>query len=100
MAITAVQQIRRMGGGAQSHLMLASDGFLYVVKFRNNPQHVRVLANELLASRLGAAIGLSVPPSEVIEVSGWLISHTPELSIELRHGPQRCLPGLHFASRW
>ena len=48
VAVIATQQIRRMRGGAQSHLMLASDGHLYVVKFRNNPQHVRVLANELL----------------------------------------------------
>ena len=57
MAVMAIQQIRRMRGGAQSHLMLASDNHLYVVKFRNNPQHVRVLANELLATRLGAAVG-------------------------------------------
>ena len=62
MAVIAIQQIRRMRGGAQSHLMLASDKNLYVVKFRNNPQHVRVLANELLATRLAAAIGLAVPP--------------------------------------
>src|ERR1700691_6171718 len=91
VAVMAIQQIRRMRGGAQSHLMLASDGNLYVVKFSNNPQHVRVLANELLATRLGAAVGLAVPPSEVIEVSGWLIRNTPEPSIELRHGAQRCL---------
>jgi hypothetical protein len=68
MAVVAIQQIRRMRGGAQSHLMLASDGHLYVVKFRNNPQHVRVLANEFLATRLAAAVGLAVPSSEVIEV--------------------------------
>jgi hypothetical protein len=45
VAVIAIQQIRRMRGGAQSHLMLASDNNLYVVKFRNNPQHERVLAN-------------------------------------------------------
>ncbi len=100
MAVVAIQQIRRMRGGAQSHLMLASDGHLYVVKFRNNPQHVRVLANELLATRLAAAVGLAVPPSEVIEVSAWLIQNTEELSIELRGGAQRCEAGLHYASRW
>jgi hypothetical protein len=100
VAVIAVQQIRRMRGGAQSHLMLASDNNLYVVKFRNNPQHVRVLANEFLATRLAAAIGLTVPPSEVIEVSEWLIQNTAELTIELRGGAQRCQPGLHFASRW
>ena len=95
-----MQQIRRMRGGAQSHLMLASDGNLYVVKFRNNPQHVRVLANEFLATRLAAAVGLAVAPSEVIEVSEWLIENTGELTIELRAGAQRCQAGLHFASRW
>ena len=100
VAVIAIQQIRRMRGGAQSHLMLASDNNLYVVKFRNNPQHVRVLANELLATRLAAAVGLAVPPSEVIEVSDWLIQNTAELTIELRGGAQRCQPGLHFASRW
>jgi hypothetical protein len=100
VAVIAIQQIRRMRGGAQSHLMLASDNNLYVVKFRNNPQHVRVLANELLATRLAEAVGLAVPPSEVIEVSDWLIEHTEELTIELRGGAQRCQPGLHYASRW
>jgi len=100
VALIAIQQIRRMRGGAQSHLMLASDNNLYVVKFSNNPQHVRVLANELLATRLAAAIGLAVPPSDVIEVSEWLICNTPELQIELRGGPRPCQPGLHFASRW
>jgi hypothetical protein len=80
--------------------MLASDSNLYVVKFRNNPQHVRVLANELLATRLAAAIGLSVPHSQVIEVTDWLIRNTPELHMEFRGGTRPCLAGLHFASRW
>jgi hypothetical protein len=100
MAVMAIQQIRRMRGGAQSHLMLASDGNLYVVKFSNNPQHVRVLANELLATRLAAALGLAVPESEVIEVTEWLIRNTPDLTIEQRGGALRCQAGLHFASRW
>ena len=100
MAVMAIQQIRRMRGGAQSHLMLASDGNLYVVKFSNNPQHVRVLANELLATRLAAAVGLAVPESEVIEVTDWLIRNTQDLTIEQPGGAQRCRPGLHFASRW
>lgn len=88
-----------MRGGAQSHLMLASDGNLYVVKFQNNPQHTRVLANELLATRLGAAIGLSVPHAEVVEVTEWLIHNTPDLSLELKGGSFRCQAGLQFGSR-
>jgi hypothetical protein len=46
-----------MRGGAQSQLMLGADGKLWVVKFQNNPQDVRVLANELIATRLAAAVG-------------------------------------------
>ena len=100
VAVLAVQQIRRMRGGAQGQLMLGADGNLYVVKFRNNPQHMRVLANELLASRLAAAAGLTVPHAEIVEVTGWLIENTPELDMDLGRSRERCLPGLHLGSRF
>lgn len=99
MAVCAVQQVKRMRGGAQSHLMICSDGDLYVVKFQNNPQHLRVLANEMLATRLAEAAGLSVPKCEVIEVSEWLIGSTPELDLELGSRRERCKPGLQFGSK-
>jgi len=41
-----------MRGGAQSHLMRCDDGDYYIVKFQNNPQGVRILANELLVPHL------------------------------------------------
>jgi len=44
--LRALEQIRRMRGGAQSHLMRCDDGYYYVVKFQNNPQHRRILVNE------------------------------------------------------
>ena len=44
----AVEEIRRMRGGAQAHLMRCADDNYYVVKFQNNPQGRRILANELL----------------------------------------------------
>ena len=59
--ISAVQHLRPLRGGAQSHLLRASDGTWYVTKFQNNPQHIRVLANEMLATRLGSALGLPMP---------------------------------------
>src|SRR5271166_5034186 len=55
--LRAVEQIRRMRGGAQSHLMRCSDGNYYVVKFQNNPQRRRILVNELLGTRLAARLG-------------------------------------------
>ncbi|MDE3104431.1 MAG: phosphatidylinositol kinase [Acidobacteriota bacterium] len=101
MAILAVQAIRRMRGGAQSQLMLGSDGKLWVVKFQNNPQHLRVLANELLATRLAAAAGLSVPACDVVEVTEWLVSHTPEMWLELQRGVrQPYAAGLQFGSQF
>jgi hypothetical protein len=100
VAVLAVQQIRRMRGGAQGQLMLGADGHVYVVKFQNNPQHTRVLANELIASRLAAAAGLTVPESELVEVSSWLIDNTPELEIDLGRTKVRCQAGLQFGSRF
>jgi len=53
--ISAVQHLRPLRGGAQSHLLRASEGACYVTKFQNNPQPIRVLANEMLATRHSAA---------------------------------------------
>jgi hypothetical protein len=100
LAVVALQQIRKMRGGAQSHLMLGSDGEAYVVKFQNNPQHVRVLANELMATKLGAALGLTVPICDVVEVSEWLVENTRELSLEIGDARvEPCRAGLQFGSR-
>lgn len=95
-----MQQIRRMRGGAQGQLMLGADGHVYVVKFQNNPQHRRVLANELMASRLAEAAGLTVPETDLVEVSSWLIENSPELEIDLGSTHVRCEAGLQFGSRF
>ena len=81
-SLSAIAHIRRLRGGSQSHLLRASDGNLYVTKFQNNPQHVRVLANEMFATRLGHVLGLPMPQVQVIEVPDWLTVNTPELSVE------------------
>jgi hypothetical protein len=97
----AVQAIRRMRGGAQSQLMLGADSQLWVVKFKNNPQHIRVLANEFIAGRIAEALDLPVPRSDVLEVSEWLIANTPEMVIDGGRGKlERCAPGLQFGSRF
>jgi len=80
--------------------MLGADGQVYVVKFQNNPQHTRVLANELLASRLALAAGLTAPEVELVEVSSWLVENTPELEMDLGRTRVRCQPGLQFGSRF
>jgi len=100
LAVLAVQAIRRMRGGAQSQLMLGADGKLWVVKFQNNPQHLRVLANELIATRLAAAVGLTVPPSDVVEVTEWLVANTLEMQLESGRGRERYVAGLQFGSQF
>lgn len=96
----AVQHIRRMRGGSQSHLMRASDGHFFVVKFQNNPQHIRILANEMFATRLGQWLGLPMPRVEVIEVSDWLITHSPELRVDIGGAATPCSSGRQLGSQY
>lgn len=95
----AVEQVHRMRGGAQSHLMRCSNQAYYVVKFQNNPQGLRILANELPGTRLAARLGLSVAEPEVVEVRAELIAHTEDLVIQLARGRAPCKAGKQFGSR-
>ncbi len=98
--VRAVEFVRRMRGASQPCLLRCEDGGNYVVKFRNNPQHVRVLANEMLASRLAMLIGLPVPEPAFVEVSRDLITGNPLLEFEIGTRREPCLPGLQFGSRF
>src|ERR1700736_2251777 len=100
--LCAMEQIRRMLGKAQSHLMRRSDGrdhdLYYVVKLQNNPQHGRVLVNELLGTRLAARMGLPTPPIAIVDVGEDLVRLTPDLCIERPRSRMPCRPGLQFGS--
>ena len=81
--LRAVEHIRRMRGGAQAHLMRCSDDHYYVVKFQNNPQHPRILANEVLGTILAGWLGLPTAPFAVVEVEQELIRLTEELVMQV-----------------
>ena len=98
--LQAIEQIRRMRGGAQSYLMRCSDGNYYVVKFQNNPQHRRILVNELLGTRLAGRLGLPTVPVSVVEVAEELIRLTPELCVETPWARIPCAAGLQFGSQY
>ncbi|MGH9594456.1 MAG: HipA family kinase [Bryobacteraceae bacterium] len=100
MLLRAVEHIRRMRGGAQSHLMRCSDERYYVVKFQNNPQHLRILANEMLGTELARRLGLPAPPFVAVEVGQELIALTSELVMHLGMSSTPCCAGLQFASRY
>jgi hypothetical protein len=57
--------------------MLAADNAYYVVKFRNNPQHPRVLVNELVCYVLLGYLQLPVPDWEIVEVPPELLNLRP-----------------------
>jgi hypothetical protein len=98
--VRALEQVRRMRGGAQSHLMRCSDGGYYVVKFQNNPQGLRILVNELLGTRLAARLGLRVPEVNVVSVDQELIARTDDLVMQLGRGRNPCVAGKQFGSRY
>ncbi|HKN37440.1 MAG TPA: hypothetical protein VJX16_29710 [Terriglobales bacterium] len=64
----------------------------------NPPQHIRVLANEMLATRLGLALGLPMPQVVVIEVSDSLIEHAEDLRIQLAGQEIPCRSGKQLGS--
>jgi hypothetical protein len=80
--------------------MRCDDEGYYIVKFQNNPQHLRILANEMLATRLAARLGLCVPQVEVVEVRTELIAYTTELVIQLGMGRMPCSAGKQFGSQF
>jgi len=98
--VTAQVFIRKMRGQSQPHLIAADDGFCYVVKFFNNPQGHRILANELISSLLLQAVGIHTPEIALVAFDKQILSENPEIGIVSRRKDVFTpLPGLHFGSR-
>jgi hypothetical protein len=99
--IAAVQYVRRMRGGAQAHLLQCSDSKNYVVKFINNPQGTRILANEFIFSSLARLFGFSIPSHRIVAAEDPFIRANPQLSIWVP--PNQLIPcqaGLHFGCEY
>jgi len=99
MPIRARTAIRKMRGGAQAHLLEGEDGGYYVAKFKNNPQHRRILINEWLACVFLRYLQIYVPETALVELTPDFVESNPELYFSI--GPRRepVKPGLHFGSR-
>jgi hypothetical protein len=100
MPLTAVRQVRKMRGGAQAHLLEADDGCWYVVKFRNNPQHRRILVNELLSSAFLDYLKITAPETALVELSPSFLAANAEIHISLGSRRIDIEPGWHFGSRY
>lgn len=94
--VVLTQFVRRLRGGSQPHLMKASDGNLYVVKFQGNPQGTSILANEIVAAKIAGLLGLPVPATMVVELPYELCEG---LYFETSRGREPIRPGLHLGSR-
>jgi hypothetical protein len=99
MPLTACRHVRKMRGGAQSHLLQADDGNFYIVKFRNNPQHRRILVNELVSAVFLKYLQISAAPAEFILVTPEFLAANPEIYIHLGNQRIPVAPGWHFGSR-
>ena len=99
MPVNALRFIRKMRGGAQAHLLEADDGKFYIVKFQNNPQHRRILVNEVLAAGILEHLQVASPASEVVRLSADFLRDNPD--VYLQTGTKRLAvePGCHFGSR-
>src|ERR1700733_1477753 len=100
MLLQATRMIRKMRGGAQAHLLECDDGHFYVVKFRNNPQHRRILINEWIASVFLNYLQISTPPAAIVSLSAAFLEANPEVHIQLGSRHQAVEPGWHFGSRY
>jgi hypothetical protein len=89
-----------MRGGAQAHLLQADDGHWYVVKFRNNPQHRRVLINELLAAALLDYLKVSAPETALLHITPAFLQSNLEVHLTLGARRIEVTPGWHFGSRY
>jgi hypothetical protein len=100
MPLTAHRHIRKMRGGAQSHLLETDDGEFYIVKFQNNPQHRRILVNELVASVFMKYLQISTAEPALIQVSDEFLRQNPDVCIELGARRVPAAAGWQFGSRY
>lgn len=100
MPATAVRLVRKMRGGAQSHLIEADDGHFYVVKFRGNPQGRRILLNEWFGCSFLRYLGIACPEPALIRVGDDFLERFPEAGMQFGSRIERPEPGWHFGSRY
>lgn len=100
MPVQATRLIRKMRGGAQAHLFECGDGHFYVVKFRNNPQHRRILVNELIGSVFLNYLGISTPETAIVSLTAGFLAANPDIHIQLGSRHLEVEPGWHFGSRY
>lgn len=96
--VRAERFIRRLRGGSQPVLVEGSDGFVYVLKFLNNPQGLNLLFNESVGTELFRACALPVAPWKPIILSQNFVDSTPDCWMKTEQGDVRPEAGICFGS--
>ena len=81
-------------------MLEADDGNWYVVKFRNNPQHHRVLVNELLVASFLDYLKITATESAVIQVTAEFLAANPAVQLPVGSSRIAVEPGRHFGSQY
>jgi hypothetical protein len=100
MPATAVRLLRKMRGGAQSHLIEADDGHFYVVKFRGNPQGRRILLNEWFGCHFLRYLGIACPEAALVRINDDFLDRHPGAGMQFGSRVVRPETGWHFGSRY
>lgn len=100
MPVRARRFVRKMRGGAQAHLLECDDGGFYVVKFRNNPQHRRVLVNEWVSALFLRHLQVSAPEAAIVDITPEFLAANPDVHMQLGHQRVAVEPGWHFGSQF
>ena len=98
MPVKALRLIRKLRGGAQSHLIECADGRFYAVKFRNNPQHRRILVNEWISAVFLKYLQITTPETAIVDLSPEFLEKNPDVHIQLGSRKVGIEPGWHFGS--
>lgn len=94
------QYIRKLRGGSQPILAQASDGLLYVVKFKDNLQGPNLSFNESAGNELFGACGLAVPSWKPLVLTDSFLDKNPDCWMQTPEGRLRPASGLCFGSRF
>lgn len=101
--VRAVEIISGIKGGSNPQIVVCDDDAAYVVKFQNNDQAGgRILANDLLGTRLAELLALPVAPSAIVDVPEDLIRCSPSARIQIDFQADLTIPcqaGLCFGSQ-
>lgn len=100
MPAFVTKYIRKLRGGSQPILAVASDGLQYVIKFTNNLQGPNLLFNESMGSELYRACGLAVPKWKPMMVTDAFLDQNPDCWMQTAEGTLRPDSGFCFASRY